>query len=173
MINIEIKARCSEHNRIRELLTSAGADFRGTDRQIDTYFKTNTGRLKLREGTIENNLIRYERENTSSPKQSDFSLYKSENPALLKDMLSKSLGVLTVVDKQREIFFINNVKFHLDRVNNLGEFIEIEATDSGGTIDKDKLLEQCKYYMQMLGIKESDLIPLSYSDMLINKFTTR
>ncbi len=169
MINIEIKSRCINHDKIRKILKSERASFIGTDHQIDTYFKVNSGRLKLREGNIENNLICYERENTSSPKQSSFSLYKSENPVLLKKLLSKSLGILTIIDKQREIYYIENVKFHLDKVKKLGEFLEIEATDSGGSIRKNKLLKQCTHYMELFGIKKIDLIPFSYSDMLLNE----
>ncbi len=58
---VEIKARCDDHDRIRSFLTSRRAVFRGTDRQVDTYFKVNHGRLKLREGTIENFLVCYDR----------------------------------------------------------------------------------------------------------------
>ena len=57
--NIEIKARSANHEKIRDFLKSHGADFKGIDNQIDTYFKVNKGRLKLREGTIENHLIYY------------------------------------------------------------------------------------------------------------------
>ena len=67
---IEIKARCSELDKARKILQGKHADFKGVDHQIDTYFRVNLGRLKLREGTIENHLIHYERENKEGPKQS-------------------------------------------------------------------------------------------------------
>ena len=57
VINVEIKALCSDHERIRCILLEKNADFIGMDHQVDTYFRTVSGRLKLREGTIENNLI--------------------------------------------------------------------------------------------------------------------
>jgi len=76
-INIELKARCSSHDLIRNILKSKNADFKGTERQIDTYFKVNHGRLKLREGNIENFLIYYDRENKKGPKQFDSSFDKS------------------------------------------------------------------------------------------------
>jgi len=63
ILNIEIKAKSNNQDKIRELLKSKHADFKGVDHQIDTYFKVNFGRLKLREGNIENNLIHYNREN--------------------------------------------------------------------------------------------------------------
>jgi predicted adenylyl cyclase CyaB len=71
------------------------------------------------------------------------------------------------VVKQREIYFIDNVKFHLDNVPGLGSFVEIEAIDANGTVGKEKLLEQCEYYMDKLSIQKEDLISLSYSDMLL------
>ena len=81
-------------------------------------------------------------------------------------MLVKSLGVLMVVDKQREIYFIDNVKFHIDEVKDLGKFMEIEAIDMDGSLGKEKLLKQCQEYMKLFDIQESDLISKSYSDLL-------
>jgi predicted adenylyl cyclase CyaB len=167
-INIEIKARCADQDKIREILRSHKADFKGADHQIDTYFKVNNGRLKLREGNIENYLIFYERENKEGPKQSNVILYKSEPNSNLKELLIKSLGTLAVVDKKREIYFIDNVKFHVDTVRNLGTFTEIEAIDTTGNIGKEKLQEQCEYYLTLLGIQESDLLTNSYSDQILN-----
>jgi len=166
-INIEIKAKCSNPNTVREILRAHGADFKGTDHQIDTYFKVNEGRFKLREGNIENFLIFYSRTDQAGPKQSDVILYKTEPNSSLKTALTQALGVLVVVDKKREIYFIDNVKFHIDEVKELGSFIEIEAIDKDGGIGKDKLLEQCQKYMKLLNIAEADLIENSYSDMLL------
>ena len=73
-LNVEIKAKCNDPAFIRNYLLSNGALFKGLDIQTDTYFKTNNGRLKLREGTIENNLIYYERENQATAKNSHFNL---------------------------------------------------------------------------------------------------
>lgn len=166
-INIEIKAKCSNHERIRELLASRNADFKGIDHQIDTYFKVNHGRLKLREGTIENSLIYYERENKEGPKQSDIILYQSAPGSSLKSALIKSNGILIVVDKKREIYFIDNIKFHIDDVQDLGTFVEIEAIDEIGNIGKEKLLEQCTEYLKLFNVAEADLIAVSYSDLLL------
>lgn len=166
-INVEIKAKCANQDKVREILKSRQADFKGIDHQIDTYFKIHNGRLKLREGTIENYLIFYEREDKKGPKQSNVILYKTEPNVSLKEILTKSLGILTVVDKQREIYFIDNVKFHLDNVQDLGTFIEIEAIDIANNIGKAKLLDQCNYYLKLFGIQESDLLNNSYSDQII------
>ena len=165
-INIEIKARCSDSDSIEKMLFEENAEFIGTDHQIDTYFNVSNGRLKLREGNIENALIHYNRENISGPKKSEVLLYKSKPGSALKDILSKSIGVKVVVDKVRKIFFIDNIKFHLDNVKGLGSFVEIEAIDKNGTIGQAKLFEQCQQYLKKFGINEDEFIPDSYSDLL-------
>jgi adenylate cyclase class 2 len=167
-INIEIKARTTEPDRIREILKTNNADFIGVDRQVDTYFNVASGRLKLREGNVENYLIYYERENTRGPKKSSVMLYKNNPDSNLKELLTKALGVLAMVDKHREIYFIGNVKFHLDNVMGLGTFVEIEAIDKDGTIGNEKLLEQCNYYLNILLVSKEDLLATSYSDLLLH-----
>lgn len=166
-VNIEIKAKSNNQEKIREILKSQNADFKGIDHQIDTYFKVNSGRLKLREGEIENRLIYYKREDKKGPKQSDVILYNSSPKSLLKEILAKSLGVLVVVDKKREIYFIDNVKFHIDNVKGLGTFIEIEAIEDKNSKGENKLLKQCQFFLDLFKIPEKDLISVSYSDMLI------
>lgn len=168
-INIEIKSRCDDFRAIRRTLKKHKADFKGLDHQVDTYFVANHGRLKLREGDIENYLICYERENQASPKLSKVLLYKPEPGSKLKDLLSSSLGVLAVVDKTREIYFIGNVKFHLDNVKGLGRFIEIEAIDEFGSMGEPRLRQQCQFYINLFGIKPEDYVPCSYSDLLLQK----
>ena len=166
-INIEIKARTTDQEKIREILKSNNAEFKGVDHQIDTYFKVGSGRLKLREGNIENHLIHYERENKSGPKRSSVLLYKYSPDQNLKEILTNSLGILTVVDKKREIYFIDNVKFHLDSVVGLGTFVEIEAIDKDGSIGNEKLLEQCNYCLNLLNVSKDDLLENSYSDLML------
>lgn len=168
-INIEIKAKSVNLNNVRDILQSNNAAFIGIDHQIDTYFNVNNGRLKLREGKIENHLIHYKRENKKAPKQSDVSLFKSHPISSLKEILTAALGVLTIVDKKREIYFVDNVKFHIDTVKDLGTFVEIEAIDLDGTICKEKLLAQCQRFIDLLAISENDLISDSYSDLLLQK----
>jgi len=168
-LNIEIKAKSNNHNLIRKILKSRNAIFKGVDHQIDTYFKVNSGRLKLREGAIENSLIHYKREDKEGPKQSNVTFYKSADKSSLKEILAKALGILVVVDKSREIYFIDNVKFHIDVVKDLGTFVEIEAIDADGSIGKEKLLEQCNHYLNLFKISQKDLISASYSDLLMQK----
>lgn len=170
MINIiEIKARSNNHESVRQKLKELGADFKGLDHQIDTYFKVNNGRLKLREGRIENNLIHYHRPDQEGPKLSNVTLYKSAHDSSLKKILTDANGILVIVDKKREIYFIDNVKFHIDQVENLGAFVEIEAIDEDGKLSTTELDEQCKRYIDILRIQETDLVSVSYSDLLLNR----
>jgi predicted adenylyl cyclase CyaB len=168
-LNIEIKARCKHQEAIRQLLLEREADFRGTDHQIDTYFQVANGRLKLREGNIENNLIHYQRPDQAGPKASEVHLYKPTDTKPLSALLQAALGVKVVVDKQREIYFLDNVKFHLDTVKELGTFVEIEAIDADGSIGAERLHEQCQFYLRLFAIPEEDLLHNSYSDMLLAK----
>jgi adenylate cyclase, class 2 len=166
-LNVEIKARCGNQDKIRTSLKKLNADFKGTDHQIDTYFKVPVGRLKLREGTIENYLIYYQRENQDGPKASQVTLFQNHPRSSLKSILQKALGILVSVDKIREIYLIENVKFHLDSVAELGSFIEIEAIDFDGSIGRDALYKQCETYMSLLQISSDDLLSHSYSDLLL------
>lgn len=168
-MNIEIKARCPSPLDVKKVLKERGAEFIGVDRQTDTYFKVKKGRLKLRTGDIENDLIYYDREDSEGPKQSDVLLFKIESGSELEQILHSSLEPLVVVNKRREIYFIGNVKFHIDHIKNLGNFVEIEAIDRDGDIGREKLLEQCNEYMRLFKIREIDLIKNSYSDMLMGK----
>jgi len=166
-LNVEIKAKCSDAEFIRDYLLSNGAEFKGIDEQTDTYFNVSNGRLKLREGNIENNLIFYERNNQAGPKSSQFKLVKVEDAKGLKEVLERSCGIKMIVRKRREIYYIDNVKFHIDDVPGLGSFIEIEAGNILANKTDAELLEQCNFYLKEFGIKEEDLVAESYSDMLM------
>lgn len=169
-INIEIKARTKNAKYIRQYLLDNKADFIGMDEQTDTYFNVPNGRLKLREGIIENNLIFYSRNNQKGPKQSDFNLLPVSQPLLLKEILASALGKKIIVQKNREIYFIGNVKFHIDCIEGLGEFVEIEANNKIKNLSVEDLTAQCDYYMIAFGILTEDLIDISYSDMLLEIF---
>lgn len=164
---IEIKARCNAIDTIRNSLIEQRADFKGKDHQIDTYFHVPKGRLKLREGDLETFLIQYNRPNQTNPKLSRVNLYRPEASEALKNVLIEALDVLVEVEKFREIYFIENVKFHLDWVPLLGNFVEIEAIDHTEDRTEDFLRNQCNYYMNLFEIKKEDLIEDSYSDLIL------
>ena len=185
-INVEIKARCADPATVRQTLLGLGARIVGPDHQTDTYFRVPNGRLKLREGQIENNLIFYARPDRDGPKRSDVILYGTRPGSDLKALLTVALGVLVAVEKRREIYFVEvsdvdvpsdseaatratareNVKVHLDTVTGLGSFVEIEAIDLDGSLGPVLLEAQCRRLMERLGIKEADLVAASYSDLL-------
>ena len=168
-LNVEIKARCTDPSSIRDYLLAHDAEFKGVDEQTDTYFNVDKGRLKLREGNIENNLIYYERPNQAGPKDSRFNLVKIGDAAGLKEVMTRSVGIKVVVQKRREIYYINNVKFHIDEVPWLGSFIEIEAGNILADLSQQELKEQCDHYLKAFGVNEADLVEVSYSDMLLEK----
>ena len=164
---VEIKARSTRHAAQRSILLEHNADFRGTDHQIDHYFNVPDGRLKLRHGNIEQSLIFYRRNNQSGPKDSSVSLTVLDGEAAavsLASTLDAALGTWVKVDKHREIYFIGNVKFHLDTVAGLGHFIEIEAIGDSPEQQAD-LLAQCRLWIERLGVREDELVENSYSDL--------
>jgi predicted adenylyl cyclase CyaB len=164
--NFEFKARAEDLNKLEQKLLGLNPVFKGEDHQIDTYFNVPFGRLKLREGNIENALIYYERPDTADAKQSVIILYKHQPDTSLKEILAKVNGIKVVVDKRRKIYFIGNVKFHFDTVKNLGTFIEVEAIDETGDKGLDKLKEQCNKYFLFFGLNKSVLVDKSYSDLI-------
>jgi len=168
VFNLEIKARTDNADHVRRKLYEHGADYRGKDHQIDTYFEIKSGRLKIREGNIEKSLIYYERENIADPKGSKVLLYNTERVDELKHILLRVLDVKVIVDKIREIYFIENVKFHIDTVNSLGEFIEIEIINTDDTININRMRELCHFYMREFNILEKHLIHVSYSDLILS-----
>lgn len=168
-INIEFKAKSQNLPDLEKKLLAFNPEFIGIDCQKDTYFNVNTGRLKLREGNIENSLIFYERNNLAGAKQSDIILYNHSPQKSLKDLLTKVHGIQVVVNKSRKIYFIENVKFHFDTVDGLGTFVEVEAIDIEGKITVEELRKQCEYYADVFEIQLKDYVSESYSDLLLEK----
>ena len=156
--NYEFKAKVAEIQKYENKLLALNPDYKGLDHQIDTYFHVQHGRLKLREGNIENSLINYFREEIAGSKQSQLILYKHEPNIALKDILTKQLGIKIVVDKKRKIYFIDNVKFHFDVVENLGTFIEVEAIDDKEEFSIEYLKNQCDKYFNSFGLTEKNVV---------------
>jgi adenylate cyclase, class 2 len=166
-VNVEIKARCGDPARVRRVLSARKAEFRGADRQVDTYFNVPRGRLKLREGKIENCLVYYERKDRKGPRTCSVRLVPTDEASApaLRALLTAALGVRRVIDKRREIYFLGNVKFHIDNVRKLGTFVEIEAQDAGRRYGTRELRAQCLEWAKTLGIADEDLVSGSYAEM--------
>jgi len=158
------------HGDILRYLIEKNARHAGTDRQVDTYFCVPDSRLKIRQGTVEACIVHYNRPDTDGMRRCEYRIehFAPGDPALegIRGILSEALGVLATVVKTRDIYFIGNAKFHLDRVEGLGEFFEIEII--GGEGDTAEALERtCADYLAALGIGPGDLIGESYSDMVL------
>jgi adenylate cyclase, class 2 len=172
ILNFEFKARTNRLNELEKNLLRLNPMFIGEDHQTDIYFNVSKGRLKLREGNIENSLINYDRPDTAGAKQSNVLLYQHKPDPALKDILTKTLGVKVVVEKIRKIYFIDNVKFHFDTVEGLGTFVEVEAIDETDAIGLEELQRQCRYYADYLKIASGDFISKSYSDLIMERTRT-
>jgi adenylate cyclase, class 2 len=177
--NFEFKARLKDDLRVRAALKKLRARFVGTDHQIDTYFRVASGRLKLREGRIENALIFYHRTNRQHARESKVQIAELPSGSGVRGLLEAALGVLAVVEKRREIYFVGNVKIHLDRVPGLGEFVEVEAIKkskpAGGEpkIRRSTIRRQARDFQRLFGVTDSEIVPLSYSDLVPKKPTRR
>ena len=167
LLNFEFKARLTNEPRVREALKRLGARFIGTDRQIDTYFRVPSGRLKVREGRIENALIFYRRSDVRRARQAAVEMMLLPRRNSLRAILTHALGTLAVVDKRREIYFVKNVKIHLDRVRQLGKFVEVEAISR--TSDVKKIRSQARQFQELFGITAKDIVAESYSDLILAK----
>jgi predicted adenylyl cyclase CyaB len=136
-----------------------------TQHQVDTYFHCRNGRLKLREIIGQRaELIWYERPDRKQAKSSRYGIVPVEDAEALKQALSASLGVRTVVEKQREIYLHKNVRIHLDRVVDLGTFIEFEAV-LGADVDEETGYGQVEFLQRQFEIRDEDLLTGSYAEM--------
>jgi len=163
---VEIKARCSDHETVRRKLDNWGAKFLGRETQVDIFYNVPRGRLKLRRSESENLLIGYERPDISGPKHCLVNLYPCRDTEALDRVLSASLGRKLVLEKQRERYVLGNVRFHLDQVERLGTFLEIEVLGKRGVDKVEELRAVCEDFMNRCGVKPEDLVEQAYADLL-------
>ena len=166
MKNIEIKARYSKTNRAREILKTIETEFSRTEIQTDTYYNIENGRLKIRE--IESGpsqLVHYFRENKAGPRPSRYEIVSLREVKKVKARLQEEHGLLGIVKKKREIWVWKNVRIHLDVVDGLGRFLELEAV-----VDKEEDMKndetKVRWLMEKFDIEEKDLVAESYIDMV-------
>lgn len=142
--NLELKHRCDDFKEIRKVLKNLGATKEGINKQKDYFFdlpqakKKQKARLKYRIEGKRNVLVYYARPDFVKGKDvtSDVALLETDVKAL--KFLEKSLGVIAVVEKKREIWRKDNTVFHLDEVKNVGKIFEIELQKKGKLNEKDK-----------------------------------
>ncbi|XP_062873126.1 adenylate cyclase CyaB-like [Trichomycterus rosablanca] len=167
--NVEIKARLRhlDHvtKRARELSGSDGTIIM----QHDTFFNTEKGgRLKLRkflDGSGQ--LIFYERPDMGGPKLSNYSISNTNDADGLIKVLSDALGQVGQVKKKRNLYLVGQTRVHVDSVEGLGDFMELEVV-----MKEDQSTEEgvaiANQLMQDLGVKEEDLIEGAYMDLLLS-----
>lgn len=166
--NIEIKARFDDLSRARILAQAMGARKRAMLTQVDTYFPVPNGRLKLREIRGDERraeLIWYARPDRPTARASTYALVPVPDPQALKIALTAALGVARIVCKRRELWMFKNVRIHLDRVEGLGSFVELEAVVGprhSSTASRQNLLQ----VQAALGIEPGMLLSQSYSDLV-------
>jgi adenylate cyclase class IV len=164
--NIEIKAGLS---RIEDLLPRARALADGDPLvldQDDTFFKCPHGRLKLREfadGSAE--LIHYERPDSGDAKASDYVRVAAPEPAALRAALARAMGVIGRVRKRRWLLLVGQTRIHLDRVEGLGDCMELEVVlDSGQTDAQGSAIAED--LMRALGLSNAPRLASAYLDLL-------
>ena len=164
--NVEIKAHLSDYGdtarRARELSRSEPVVIE----QEDVFFPCPSGRLKLRIlGPERGELIFYQRPDQEGPKTSHYSLAPTSDPAGMRNVLAAAYGEKAVVRKIRHLYLVGRTRIHLDRVEGLGDFLELEVVLAGEDETGDGEAE-AHVLMKQLGISRADLVPDAYVDLL-------
>jgi len=164
--NVEIKARVVDPARlaarVRDLATSGPQELT----QHDVFFNCRQGRLKMRlfaDGHGE--LIAYQRADHSGPKTSLYQLVPCAEPQILIGALTSALGILGEVRKSRTLWFAGRTRIHLDNVDGLGHFVELEVVLEKGEAEEDGWRE-ADDLMKKLNIDQAALLPTAYIDLL-------
>ncbi len=163
--NIEIKARIGSVEALRpraEALAGAPAQLIVQD---DSFFQVPQGRLKLREfadGSAE--LIHYHRADSAEAKASDYVRVPAPEPAALREALARACGLRGRVQKQRWLCLVGATRIHLDRVQGLGDFMELEVVlqDAQSDAEGRAIAEAL---MQQLGLADAERLAGAYLDL--------
>lgn len=174
--NVEIKARAHDvdvlEHRVRELARQRGdsEDPEGLH-QRDTFFRIPNGRLKLREIEPEGEpeaaraeLIFYRRPDATGPMTSHYRKVDVRDPDGLRALLTEALGVTGRVTKTRRIWLLGRTRVHLDQVQRLGDFLELEVVLADGETEVEGAAV-ARALMGELGVAEGDLVVGAYVDL--------
>jgi predicted adenylyl cyclase CyaB len=164
--NIEIKARVPDLAAFRARVASLASGSKQIINQTDTFFVVSRGRLKVRvfsDGSGE--LISYERADQQGPKESVYRRVACEDARALSQALSSVLSVRGIVAKQREVFLVGRTRVHLDRVENLGCFVELEVVLAAGE-PAEQGHREAHDLLRSLEISERALVAEAYIDLL-------
>lgn len=164
--NIEIKARARKFDEIKaraEKISDAPMEI---ILQEDTFFNVETGRLKLRVlASDRGQLIYYTRPDHEGPKRSDYYIAYTSDPESLKHVLELAYGIRGVVKKTRYLYIAGQTRIHLDDVEGLGQFMELEVVLREGQEDAEGQVI-AEGLMASLGVERSDLLEGAYMDLL-------
>ncbi len=163
--NVELKARCADPGKARQILEQLGAERLGAEEQVDTYFSVPSGRLKLREiAGAPSELVWYRRVETGERRDCDYELSRHDDASELKRVLACALGVKARVAKKREVYGLGRTKINLDEVVGLGCFIEFEAEVVAQVSAEAE--ERVRDLTKRFGLAPEDVVLVSYSDLL-------
>jgi len=167
--NVEIKARVADL-AVVEARAAAMADSGPVDiAQDDTFFACPAGRLKLRElGPGRGELIHYDRPDQGGPKLSRYVIAPTSDPASLREALARAWGIAGRVRKQRRLYLAGRTRIHLDRVEGLGNFLELEVVLEPGD-DLAGGEAEAQRIMAALGVSAEDLVEGAYVDLLAGR----
>lgn len=163
--NVEIKARVDDFTVVerhaKALATEAPFDLE----QDDTFFACAGGRLKLRDfGDGRGELIHYRRPDDAGPKTSEYVIAPTTSPAALREVLARALGITGRIRKRRRVYILTHTRLHLDRVESLGCFVELEVVLRPGE-DLAHGERVARQLMAILGIAETQLVRGAYLDL--------
>jgi predicted adenylyl cyclase CyaB len=164
--NIEIKALLTDRaaaGAIAARLSDKGPEIIHQD---DFFFACNGARLKLRIFSADRGeLIRYERADTGEARMSSYAIARTSDPRALLQILSADLGVIGVVKKKRTLYLVGQTRIHIDEVEGLGDFLELEVVLHPGQSESEGI-EIADNLMRMLGIDPKQLVGKAYVDLL-------
>jgi homotetrameric cytidine deaminase len=167
-INVELKARDAEPDTTAARCVAFDAEDEGMLTQLDTYFAVQRGRLKLREEDDGAELIAYRRRDARGPEPSAYVRATVADPAPVKEALDAALGTIVAVSKRRQVFIWEHVRIHLDDVDGLGTFIEIEAVVGPGEDQLAEAYRKVDWLRSELLISDDDLVDVGYADLLLD-----
>jgi predicted adenylyl cyclase CyaB len=164
--NVEIKARIHDVDEVRARAAALSDAPSVMLEQEDTFFRVPEGRLKLRVfPSGKGELIAYFRPDTSGPKTSEYFLYRTADPESLKGLLVTALGVRGVVRKRRMLYLVGRTRIHLDEVEGLGAFLELEVVLEDGQPEAEGEAI-ARHLLGELGVRDEDRVAKAYIDLL-------
>ena len=164
--NVEIKARLADLAGVTPRVVELADTGPQTFVQEDVFFVTPRGRLKLRFlSPREGQLIFYERNDEAGPSVSHYELLPTSEPQRLKSVLGAAYGIRNVVRKKRSVYLTGRTRIHLDEVESLGDFLELEVVLADGE-SPDQGLTEANALLEKLGVHCADLVAEAYVDLL-------